>query len=146
MSRRRLPSNSPFITPAEQPVNAEIHFPVLHGLQLGAAEDLQCFFPQYRNALGGDRATYYAYAGVAFPMQFFDVFDERSGGGVWLRTEDRAEPTAQLLPLEAGRRRASARRVSGPHHPVRFGRADGVSRHAAGFPRRRLARLRAALP
>ena len=75
----------------EAPVNAEIHFPALHGLQLGAADDLQCFFPQYRNALGGDRATYYAYAGVAFPMQFFDVFDERSGGGVWLRTEDLAD-------------------------------------------------------
>jgi hypothetical protein len=73
------------------PVNAEIHFPALHGLQLGSADDLQCFFPQYRNALGGDRATYYAYAGVAFPMQFFDVFDERSGGGVWLRTEDLAD-------------------------------------------------------
>ena len=73
-----------------QVVNAEIRFPVLHGLQLGAADDLQCFFPQYRNALGSDRATYYAYAGVSFPMQFFDVFDERSGGGVWLRTEDRA--------------------------------------------------------
>jgi hypothetical protein len=71
-------------------VNAAIRFPVLHGLQLGEAKDLQCFFPQYRNALGGDRATYYAYAGVSFPMQFFDVFDERSGGGVWLRTEDRA--------------------------------------------------------
>ncbi|MEI6712129.1 MAG: DUF6259 domain-containing protein [Verrucomicrobiota bacterium] len=71
-------------------VNADVHFPVLHGLQLGAADDLQCFFPQYRNALGGDRATYYAYAGLSFPMQFFDVFDERSGGGVWLRTEDQA--------------------------------------------------------
>ena len=71
-------------------VNAEIHFPVLHGLQVGEAKDLQCFFPQYRNALGGDRTTYYAYSGVSFPMQFFDVFDERSGGGVWLRTEDRA--------------------------------------------------------
>ena len=52
---------------------------------------LQCFFPQYRNALGAERATYYAYAGVAFPMQFFDVFDERTGGGVWLRTEDLAD-------------------------------------------------------
>ena len=73
------------------PVNAEVDFPVLHGLQLGATEDLQCFFPQYRNALGADRATYYGYAGVAFPMQFFDVFDERGGGGVWLRTEDLAD-------------------------------------------------------
>lgn len=71
-----------------QPVDANIRFPVLRGLQLGEAADLQCFFPQYRNALGAGRATYYAYAGVAFPMQFFDVFDERAGGGVWLRTED----------------------------------------------------------
>ncbi len=74
-----------------QPVDAEIRFPMLRGLQLGEAADLQCFFPQYRNALGGERATYYAYAGVAFPMQFFDVFDERTGGGVWLRTEDLAD-------------------------------------------------------
>lgn len=74
-----------------QPVDAEIRFPVLRALQLGEAADLQCFFPQYRNALGGDRATYYAYAGVAFPMQFFDVFDERAGGGIWLRTEDLAD-------------------------------------------------------
>ena len=28
---------------------------------------------------------------MAFPMQFFDVLDERSGGGVWLRTEDLAD-------------------------------------------------------
>lgn len=74
-----------------QPVDAEIRFPVLRGLQLGDAADLQCFFPQYRNALSGERATYYAYAGVAFPMQFFDAFDERTGGGVWLRTEDLAD-------------------------------------------------------
>ena len=74
-----------------QPVDAEIRFPVLNGLRLGELDDLQCFFPQYRNALGADRATYYAYAGVAFPMQFFDVFDERAGGGVWLRTEDLAD-------------------------------------------------------
>lgn len=71
-----------------QAVDANIRFPVLNGLRLGAMDDLQCFFPQYRNALGSGRATYYAYAGVAFPMQFFDVFDERAGGGVWLRTED----------------------------------------------------------
>ncbi len=74
-----------------QPVDAEIRFPVLRGLQLGEAADLRCFFPQYRNALGGERATYYAYAGVAFPVQFFDVFDERTGAGVWLRTEDLAD-------------------------------------------------------
>ena len=80
-----------------QPVDAELRFPVVRGLRLGNVADLQCFFPQYRNALEPDRAAYYSYAGAAFPMQFFDVFNPRLGCGVWLRTQDRGNGERRLF-------------------------------------------------
>ena len=75
--------------PGEPLTTVELRFPVMRGLRLGNVADLQCFFPQYRNALGPDRAAYYSCAGASFPMQFFDVFNPRLGCGVWLRTQDR---------------------------------------------------------
>jgi len=38
--------------------------------------------------LGSEPATFYSQSGYDFPMQFFDVFNPRVGGGIYLMSKD----------------------------------------------------------
>jgi hypothetical protein len=79
------------------PLQAGIRFPRVSGLQLGRAEDLWYFFPKFRNAVGSAPATFHAQSGFAFPMQFFDLFDPRAGGGVYLLSKDLTHKAEQYF-------------------------------------------------
>lgn len=68
--------------------NTTVRFPKVSGLRIGTGDDLWYFFPKYRNALGNEPATYYSQAGLAYVMQFFDVFNPKLGGGVYLLSRD----------------------------------------------------------
>lgn len=72
-----------------QTLDANIRFPVVSGMRMGEPRDLWYMFPQYCNALDNRPITLYAAAGRNFPMQFFDVFNPRLGGGVYVVTEER---------------------------------------------------------
>jgi hypothetical protein len=76
------------VNKSAQPIDANIRFPKVHSLRIGANQDLWYMFPKYRNALSNLPGTYYSGAGCIFPMQFYDVFNPRLGGGVFVMTKE----------------------------------------------------------
>ena len=70
------------------PLDVNIRFPRVSGLRIGANADLWYMFPKYRNALSNLQGTYYNGAGCPFPMQFYDIFNPRLGGGVFVMTKE----------------------------------------------------------
>ncbi|MBI5819156.1 MAG: hypothetical protein HZA88_09210 [Verrucomicrobia bacterium] len=99
-----------------QTLDANIRFPVVAGLRLGESRDLWYMFPQYCNALDNRPITLYAAAGRNFPMQFFDVFNPRLGGGVYVVTEDRSHK-AQRYGLAKDERGTASFFIE---HPAQF--------------------------
>lgn len=76
------------ISKAPNPLDVNIRFPKVDGMRMGANADLWYMFPKYRNALGKAPATYYSGAGCPFPLQFYDIFNPRLGGGVVVLTRE----------------------------------------------------------
>jgi len=70
------------------PLAANIRFPVLKGLAIDGLPDSWMFFPQCRNVCTKEPGTYFAPNDRPFVMQFFDVFNPRSGVGVAFLTHN----------------------------------------------------------
>jgi hypothetical protein len=72
----------------KSPLAARIRFPVLKGLAIGGLPETWMFFPQCRNVCTKEPGTYFAPNDRPFVMQFFDVFNPRSGVGLALLTHN----------------------------------------------------------
>ena len=83
-------------------LRADVRFPVLKGLRLGEHVDTWLFFPQYRNVLTNDEVLCKQANHRSFTMQFMDVFNPVSGGGVALLTRNlEQEPVQYALSKNA---------------------------------------------
>lgn len=76
-------------------LRADVRFPVLKGLRLGELADTWLFFPQYRNVITSGEVFCKQANHRGFTMQFMDVFNPVSGGGVALLTRNLEQEPVQ---------------------------------------------------
>ncbi len=69
-------------------LRADIRFPVLRGMSLGEEENTWIFFPQYRNVITPETRFCKQPNHRGFLMQFMDIFNPVTGGGVALMTRN----------------------------------------------------------
>jgi len=68
--------------------SVEVRFPVLKDIVVGDVKDTWLFFPKYGN-VNSDKPGYFEGANdLMFPMQFFDIYNPRLGGGIGLLTNN----------------------------------------------------------
>jgi hypothetical protein len=70
------------------PLSSDIRFPVLKNLTIGNDEDTWYFFPQYRNVLGNTPVFCKQPNHRGFLMQFFDIFNPKTGSGITLQSRN----------------------------------------------------------
>jgi hypothetical protein len=73
---------------SDQPVNARILFPAFAVPRLGRLEDVWYMYPSFRAILGNQYGTYEHLYSLSFPMQFYDVYNPKLGGGFYLATRE----------------------------------------------------------
>lgn len=77
-----------------KPFAAELSLPALDGLSIGDHAETRLFFPQYRTVDTAEPIALRAPYGPEFAVQFFDVYNPRTGTGLMLRTDN---PTQRML-------------------------------------------------
>lgn len=90
-------------------LRADIRFPVLKGLRLGEQKDTWLFFLQYCNVITNEEVFCKQPNHRGFTIQFLDVFNPASGGGVVLMTHNLEQQPVQYA-LSKNTRGATAYR------------------------------------
>jgi len=69
----------------------EVRFPFLKDIVVGDVKDTWLFFPKYGNVNSNKPGYFEGANDLMFPMQFFDIYNPRLGGGIGLITDNRQE-------------------------------------------------------
>ena len=89
--------NAKLVNTGQKALDATIQFPSLRGLVLGELADTWLFFPKLRDVLTNREGYHRAPNDWTYPMQFFDVFNPRTGGGLAMMTRNKKNAPLDYL-------------------------------------------------
>ena len=70
-------------------IDTEIVFPIINRLTIGSVDDMWYLYPQFRTALNKKPGIYYQLFSTLFPVQFYDIYNAKQGGGVYVMTREK---------------------------------------------------------
>jgi hypothetical protein len=76
------------------PISPEICLPAIQDLVIGDAANTRIFFPQYRNVNTAENVALRAPYGPEFTQQFMDIYSQRAGVGLTVRTDNTEQQMA----------------------------------------------------
>jgi hypothetical protein len=73
---------------SDEAISAKILFPVFKIAEMGQMEDVWYMYPSFRTLLSNQPGRFEHLYSLSFPLQFYDVYNPKLGGGFYLATRE----------------------------------------------------------